>query len=227
MNKPLLLLDSTFLFYCIEIPSRFGGFLLWWYMFMRWVEKCGEAEQKMTMQKWTPFPLCRPLCDAVPVGWWRQRVWRWRTCCRELRWAAANVIINRAAPGNGQQHATWWLTDTAMLLAAAFRCEPIKTRATVKATEWWSGRSNLTLLFKTQSYVLLFCTILLMLKWHDVAITYVCVGGGDYGGKQQVQDATCWPIWKYTEIKSELCYFWCFQINMHFLYGKWGQMKKQ
>lgn len=99
----------------------------------------------MTMQKWTAPPPSLPpstwaVCDAVPVGCWRHCVSRrWWTCCGEFWWAAAHVIINGTNPRNGQQHAIWWwrLTDTATLLAAGNRHEPIQAR-TNRTTEIYS-----------------------------------------------------------------------------------------
>lgn len=123
------------------------------------------AKQKMTMQKWITSSLSSmwAICDAIPVGCWRQCVRGWWACCRGFWWAAAHVIINRATPGNGQQHATWrWLAVTAILLAVRDRHEPIQDRTTVKSAQWCLDRSSITSSIKMYCYVLLEYMILLI-----------------------------------------------------------------
>lgn len=78
------------------------------------------AKQNMTTQEWhlSP-PSVQGGGDVVPVGCWRHRVWRRRTWCGGLWWAATCVVtISWTNPENGQQHAAWWcLRTTAKLLA--------------------------------------------------------------------------------------------------------------
>lgn len=105
------------------------------------MEQCRQRSKKWQCRnEMSPLP-CRGVVMWVPVGCWRHRVWRRRTWCGELWWAATCVvIINGTNPENGQQHAAWWrLLTTAWLLVA--RVKHTHTQITPKII--WNKQSLL------------------------------------------------------------------------------------
>lgn len=158
------------------------------------MEQCRQHSRKWQRRNGTRSLPLQSGGDVVPVGCWRHRVWRRRTWCGELWWAATCVvIINGTNPENGQQHAAWWcLLTTARRLAAKVTHPPTYTHTDTHTSTHTLITSKIMWSLPRNVCVCVYWPIIYNWFSQFFCMT-LSVGRLGYDGKIRVQTATCWP----------------------------------